>query len=36
MMYTYEPSMIQLRRDLEKFYESALKQKKEIKAEKEN
>ena len=36
MMYTYEPAMIQLRRDLEKFYESALNRKKEIKAEKEN
>jgi hypothetical protein len=28
MMYVFEPSMEQLRKDLEKFYESALGEKK--------
>ncbi len=33
MMYVYEPAMVQLRKDLEKFYESTLNRGKEVKVE---
>jgi carboxypeptidase C (cathepsin A) len=36
MMYVYEPSMVKLRKDLDGFFESALKRDKEKKVEKDN